>query len=223
MQAAMKNEMVATNSQYDDGFAVAEPVTGGLVQGKMLKFRDDAFLVGGDHLPEDVTQLTVVGMRTLWTRWEDEKPTHRITKSGESHPRRDELPDQDETLWPKGKDGLKSDPWRDGRHVTMIHDASASIFTFVTESVGGRIAVAELKDQIALRRRVRPGACPIVELTTAQMKTRFGDRLRPSFKVVAWHEPEASAAAPKLAPVETTNVKKDEITSAELLDDRIPF
>jgi hypothetical protein len=224
---------ITTHSQYDDGFDVAEPVTGGLIKGKLVRFKDDSFLINGtDHMPEDITELTCVGMTTLWTRWagEGKPPTHLVTSSGMSHPRRDELPDQDEALWPKGKDGLKGDPWADSRHVTMIHGASAQVFTFTTSTHGGRIAVSELKDAIALRRRVRPGACPVVTLGTATMKTRFGDRLRPSFKVVAWHEPEAfettampKPPAPKLAPVETASVKKDEITSAELLDDDIPF
>jgi hypothetical protein len=226
----MKNDVVNTNAQYDDGFDVAEPVTGGLVKGSLLKFKDDAFLINGsDHLPDDVTNFTVVGMLTMWVRWQDEKPTHRITQRGEVHPRRDELPDQDPAAWPKGKDGTKTDPWQDGRHVTLIHDASAQTFTFTTASVGGRIAVAELKDAIALRRRVRPGCCPIVELATKTMKTRFGDRLRPFFKIVGWHEGEVQPAV--MAPIPPTPREaakalasvSAEISSAEMLNDGIPF
>jgi hypothetical protein len=229
----MKNE-ITTNSQYDDGFDVSEPTTGGLVKGKLLKFRDESFLIGGnEHMPENVTQLIVVSMTTLWTRWagEGKPPTHLITRSGQSHPRRDELPDQDEALWPKGLDG-KADPWADTRHVTMIHDTSAQVYTFTTSTHGGRIAVSELKDAIALRRRVRPGSCPVVELTTAPMKTRFGERLRPAFKVVGWIEPEAQAPATPptpptfLSPAETLKVMREgpaALASAEQLSDQIPF
>jgi hypothetical protein len=222
----MSNEVTATNA-YGDGFDVAEPVNGNLIRGALLRFKDDAFLVGGvDHLPEDVTRFTVTSMTTLWTRWENEKPTHRVTLPGQQHPRRDELGDLDEKLWPKNKDGVRADPWNDTRHVTMVHDDSAAVFTFSTSTTGGRIGVAELKDAIALRRRVRPGCFPVVELDTKTMKTKYGDRLRPYFRIVGWHEPEVQAEAPAPAPrevVKTLAGVDAEISGADLMNDQIPF
>jgi hypothetical protein len=217
--------IVPTPNYDDDGFSVAEPTTGGLIKGSLLKFKDDAFLINGtDHLPDDVAQFTAISMLTLWTRWENDKPLHKITRAGEIHPQRDELGDLDAAHWPKNKNGERVDPWQDSRNVVLVHDASAATFTFTTASIGGRIAVAELKDAVALRRRVRPGACPIVELTTATMKTRFGERNRPSFKIVGWHEPDAQPAVVVRQPVSPTlRAMRAEPTSGELMSDDIPF
>jgi hypothetical protein len=227
----MSNEI--TVPQYEDGFDVSEPTTGSLVKGKMVKFRDDAWLINGEeHMPEDHVQFSVLSMLTLWTKWEGEKkqPIHVITRSGQAHPAREDMGDLDEALWPKGLDGGKSDPWQDSRNVTLLHADSAQVYTYLTASVGGRIAVSELKNAIMLRRRARPGCYPIVELTTAQMKTRFGDRLRPAFRIVGWHEGEASAPPappPKyLTPAEVMETLRKAApapTSGELLQDDIPF
>jgi hypothetical protein len=232
--SSMTNEVAI--SQYGDGFDVEEPVGTGLVRGSLLRFKDPDFLVNGsDHLPEDVTQFTVVSMTTCWTRWWNEQPTHVVTQPGQQHPRRDELGDLDEKLWQKGKDGTKTDPWADTRHLVLVHDGSAATFTFVTSTTGGRIAISELKDAIKLRRRARPRSYPIVALETMTMKTRFGDRLRPHFRIVDWHEGEepAPAAAPPTRPKppqamripasEIIGAVRGELTTAEVLDDDIPF
>jgi hypothetical protein len=221
----MTNEVAI---QYDsDGFDVMEPAGSGLVKGSLLRFKDDAYLIGGtDHMPEDITELTVVSMTTCWTRWWNEQPTHVVTQPGQQHPRRDELGDLDESLWQKGKDGTRCDPWADTRHLVLVHDASAATFTFVTSTTGGRIAISELKDAIKLRRRARPRSYPIVALETMTMKTRFGDRLRPHFKITGWHEPEAQAPAtppPYMAPVDVLKAIRGEPTSAEIMSDDIPF
>jgi hypothetical protein len=51
-------------------------------------------------------------------------------------------------------------------------------------------------------------------LATMTMKTKHGERLRPHFKIVGWHDPETQPApiAPKPAP-----------TAGELMSDSIPF
>src|SRR5262245_4315112 len=112
----MSNDLIP---QYDnDGFNVDEPTTGSTIKGSLLKFRDDKYLINGvDHLPDDAGPFTVVSMTTMWTRWEGDKPFHKITMPGTAHPRRDELPDQDPAAWPKNKDGVRADPWQDGRNI----------------------------------------------------------------------------------------------------------
>jgi hypothetical protein len=208
-------------SEFDDGFGVAEPGAGSLIQGKMVRFKDDSFLIGGtDHMPEDVKRLTVVSMLTLWTKWCDGKPTHVVTPTGQVHPQREEMGDLDQDEWEAGLDGRPSDPWRDSRHVVMVHDASAQVFTFVTATVGGRIAVSNLKSQIALYRRVHKHACPVIELGRADMKTKVGVKQRPDLRVVGWLDPTPEAvppASPKQLPPASA------LKSADVLNDRIPF
>jgi hypothetical protein len=214
--------------KFNDGFDVDEPTTGSTIKGLLLKFRDTDYLVNGvDHLEEDAGPFSVISMTTMWTRWEGDKPFHKVTQPGQPHPRRDELPDQDPAAWPKNKNNEKVDPWQDTRNIVMVDDKSATTYTFSGTSIGARIAVSELKDAIKLRRRARPGCFPIVELSTMKMKTRFGERLRPHFKVVGWHDPEVQAEAPAplkpLAPAAIKNVYRGEPTAGELMSDDIPF
>jgi hypothetical protein len=207
-------------SEFDDGFGVVETGSAGLLRGRRLKFKDNAYLIDGtDHLPEDIKQLTVVSMSTLWTRWEDGKPLHKVTPTGQTHPQREELGDLNQDEWEAGLDGRPADPWRDGRHVHLVHDKTAEQFTFVTETVGGRIAVSNLKSQISLYRRVHPHACPVVELGRADMKTKVGVKQRPAFKVVGWIDPQPAGepAAPKQLPPAAA------LSPGDVLNDRIPF
>jgi hypothetical protein len=60
--------------------------------------------------------------------------------------------------------------------------------------MGGRTAIGDLADQIANMRFAHPRAVPVVELGNAQMKTKFGVKLRPLLKVLGWRNLEARPA-----------------------------
>jgi hypothetical protein len=222
----MSNELAAYGD--DDGFGVTETTSTTAVKGTLVKFRDGNYLINGvDHLPDDAGPFTVASVLTMWTRWEGDRPFHRITRTGEQHPRRDELPDQDPALWPKNKDNVKTDPWQDGRATVLIDDKTATTYTLAGASIGMRIAVSELKDAVKLRRRARPNCFPIVELESRTMPTRFGDRPRPHLRVVGWHEGEGMPAPPPLPatriPAAEFMTRRAEPTSAEIIGDDIPF
>jgi hypothetical protein len=50
------------------------------------------------------------------------------------------------------------------------------------------MAVGELREQVRCMRMLRgdQSIVPVVELSGAPMKTRFGGKIRPAFNVVAW-------------------------------------
>jgi len=213
---AMKNAPAIIPAAADDGFGVVEPATSSsLIRGKVLRFKDDNYIADKTDIVELGTKLTAVAMTTCWVKWDAEGKAieTRVTASGETHPYRAALDSNDPKEWPDGLDGKPNDPWKDTRHVYLI-GPQAEQYTFVTATIGGLRAVAELKDQIALYRRVHPGACPVVELAVADMPTKFGPKSRPSFKVVGWIDPQANGAAPKSLP--TT------LSAGELLNDEIP-
>jgi len=62
-----------------------------------------------------------------------------------------------------------------------------------------------------------PDAVPLVELGAAPMKTKFGNKSKPTLKVVGWQTTEASVVIeqPKLPPI-----AKDRSSD---MDDDIPF
>jgi hypothetical protein len=192
----------AKTSYDDDGFAVQDRDGGSLISGKMLKFTDGKFFVDKVEQVPIGTKLAAVAMITAWVHWKDGKPVeHRVTLAGEKHPEREELPDQDESLWPNGLNGEPEEPWKDTRYLHLVNQETGADFTFVTDSFGGRRGVSELRRQIANVRGVRPNAMPIVELASVSMKTKFGIKPRPEFKVIDWRKGMApEQAAPKLPP-----------------------
>jgi hypothetical protein len=170
-----------------DGFAVQENAGTSMIVGKMLKFLDGRFVADKTEPLPPTTELVAVAVVTAWVHWEDGKPVeHRITRPGQSHPYRTDLPDQDETTWQPGLNDEPADPWRDTRYLHLICPDTGQDFTYVTDSHGGRRAVGDLKQQIANVRMAHPRAVPIVQLTTTMMKTRYGQKARPDFKVVGW-------------------------------------
>ena len=87
-----------------DGFAVAETAGSSTIIGKMLKFNDSRYIADKTETLPEGTTLVAGSVITAWVHWEDKRPIdHRVTHVGQSHPLRDELPE----------DGMATRPqWR---------------------------------------------------------------------------------------------------------------
>jgi hypothetical protein len=172
----------------DDGFDVPENNSGGFIKGGILKFNNNVYTADKSEVLPIGTELVVIGVKTVWVKWGPEKPLdHRETLKGMSHPMRDELPDQDEGLWPPGLDDKPADPWRDTRYLYQIDPKTGANYTFITDTKGGHIAVGELKQQISTVRKAHPGAMPVVKLALGTMKTKkYGNKPRPKFEIIGW-------------------------------------
>jgi hypothetical protein len=218
-----------------DGFAVPEnSSSGSMIVGRMLKFNNDAEYVFNktEKLPAETT-LVAVGVITAWVGWVGNKPAeHRITQEGQIHPDREDLPDQDQDLWPPGLNGEPSDPQRDTRYLHLVDPQTGMDFTFVTDTFGGRRAVSDLKNQIRNVRSAHPAALPILQLGSTTMSTKFGVRQRPEFKVVGWTGRQASQEVAPPLQVEQQKPaprRQDDPISIGLpvknsdMDDSIPF
>ncbi len=88
--------------------------------------------------------------------------------------------------------------------------------------------MTNLKDAVKLRQWLTgSGDLPIVKLSNAPMKTKFGKKLRPDFKIVAWRSfgggptQVEGGGAPQIkdASAKPTAARSTE----ELLNDEIPF
>jgi hypothetical protein len=181
-----------------DGFSVPERSGSNLIRGIIIKFRDSTYLANKteelQQAPHGPT-FVALGACTAWVRWKNNKPVeHRITQPGQAHPWREDLGDDDQTEWERGLGGLPSDPWRDTRYLYLLNPRTGKAYTFVTDSVGGRMAVGELKDAIMTVRQAQPGALPVVQLATSSMKTKYGIKPRPDFKIVDWRSGTSSPA-----------------------------
>jgi hypothetical protein len=206
-----ESKVTSVNDQAD-GFSVAEKGGNGMIVGKMLKFGTDGkYTVDKlDILPNN-THLVAIDVNTVWLKWHDGKPMeHRITHPGQLHPDRADLPDQDKATWEVGINGELTDPWKDTRYLRLIDPRTGQDYTFVTDTYGGRKAVGDLKSQISNVRFAYPGAVPVVQLGSTTMKTAFGPKPRPEFKVVGWRNKGGAAVqltdgSPKKPPEVTPN------------------
>ncbi len=144
--------------QGDDGFSVPENSSGQFIRGQMVKYNDGSYIVDKtEPLPDE--PLVAIDVTTVWVNWEGGKPVeHRVTAAGQIHPQRDELPDQDDSLWSPGVDGNPADPWKDTRYLHLVNPRTGAEYTFVTDSYGGRRGVGNLKSKIMNVRMACPGA-----------------------------------------------------------------
>jgi hypothetical protein len=212
----MTNNLATTG----DGFDVPEPGGGGLIVGQLLKFNNGAYFANKTEVVPLGTTLVVVAVTTLWIKWENGRPAeHRVTRPGQAHPVRDDLPDQDQAEWKPGFKDQLADPWKDSRYLHLVDPQTGADYTFVTDSYGGRKAIGELKSQITNVRFAHPGAVPTVRLASTMMPTDYGPKPRPSFKVIGWKNMSGSA----------TSVEQKQITAPAAAkkradyDDEIPF
>jgi hypothetical protein len=194
LNSSREINMRTTNTQTD-GFSVAEKSGSNLIIGKMVKFTiDGKYRVDKADILPDNTRMVAIDVTTAWVRWDEEKPSeHRTTQPGQIHPERADLPDQNEAAWQRGLNGDPTDPWRDTRYLRLIDPRTGQDYTFVTDTFGGRKAVGELKSQISNVRFAYAGAVPLVQLGGTMMKTAFGLKPRPEFKVVGWRNKNTAA------------------------------
>jgi hypothetical protein len=88
--------------------------------------------------------------------------------------------------WVKKLDGkgLKG-PWEAQLVVHLIDDSTMDRFWYPTSTVGGKIAIRDLKQKIAWMRRLRgQNVYPVVLLRNTYMSTGYGGRQRPHFIIV---------------------------------------
>lgn len=170
-----------------DGFSVTEPGSSNFIIGKMLKYIDRVYVVEKtEELPKD-SLLVAINVVTAWVEWRNGKPVaYRVTEPGQLHPDREDLGDRDEATWELGLDGQPADPWHDTRYLHLIDPLTGRDYTFITDTVGGRLAIGDLKRQIGNVRHARPGAVPLVKPGSTTMRTNYGPRPRPDFIVVEW-------------------------------------
>ena len=215
---------MAENSQFVDGFSVAEKAGNSAIFGKMLKFTiDGKYKVDKTNYLPNNTTLVAIDVVTAWVKWQDGKPIeHRVTQPGQVHPDRADLPDRDESTWEPGINGQPADPWRDTRYLRLIDPRTGQDYTFVTDTYGGRKVVGDLKSQISNVRFACPGAVPLVQLGSTMMKTAFGLKPRPEFKVVGWRDNNNSGALQLTHGPQNKGGDQNPIEIEPPFDDEIP-
>ena len=113
-------------------------------------------------------------------------------------PPRETLGDLDRAAWTNGLSGQPEDPWKHQMMLVLRRLATHELFTFVTVSTTGRLAVGKLLGHYDQLRTSHPDHYPVVRLKPSGFQhkdDRIGWVPTPGFLVVG-RVPKSSAAIP---------------------------
>jgi hypothetical protein len=217
-----------------EGTETEGPGPGRVIQGTKIAFTNEATWVMRDKekIPPEHEFLAVDIARVV-QKWKDGQPveTH-ILAPNEKVPnikaRNEACP---KTEWREYRGNLQG-PWQFQYVVYLLDPTTLDRFSYPTGTIGGTIAVHDLRDKTLWMRKFRGGqVCSVVTLSDTFMPTLHGGRQRPHFIIKRWMafgtEKPALAAAPSEAeppkaeplPGVTTVA---EPTLAEQMNDEIP-
>jgi hypothetical protein len=130
-------------------------------------------------------------MELGFVRWADGKPTDRkvgLVADGFVPPRKDDLPDRDESTWEIQDDGTRRDPWAFQMSVPVTRlDAGGETYQFTAGSKGGLRCLSALTRAFGKRVADKKPGLPIVELQSDSYKhQRYGKIYFPVMHVVGW-------------------------------------
>jgi hypothetical protein len=173
---------------WDDGVEGDDrPESAGVIRGVLIKFTNEGEWTtrDGDQLPADL-ELAAVDVVRVVQKWQDQQPVETIIlQANQKFPDIEKMnAETPQEEWVEGPDGQMRGPWQ-GQHILYLLDLKTmDRFTFPTGTVGGRIAVRELRDKLMWMRRYRgANVYATIKLAKAWMNTRFGGRHRPHFQI----------------------------------------
>lgn len=220
-----RNLPVDYEENTDDGYTPVE-TSDRTVVGNLIKYTSDNGWTESGLPVESNKKLAAVAVNKVLQRWQEERVIETIAQKP--------LPDTDEmnaaiphSEWEEGPDGKPRPPWQLAHVVYLLDIETCEKITFVSASIGAKIAVRALQDRVAWMRKLRGAdVVPQVELSFKPMSTRFGMRKRPDFKIVRWLNLKAGAGASppslrQLPPTELNEVTPP--TTAEEMNDALPF
>jgi len=151
----------------------------------------------GLELPSPVIAL---GTRRGVRRWKD----HVIVDEIVDLP----LPDVDvlneaipESEWEDGPDGKPQRPYSVWHAAYLLNPVDAVVYSYLNNTVGASIAVGRLDSSMRWMQAMRGGSVfPLVKLTDAPLRTRFGMKRRPHFEILEWRELGGASLKSQPAP-----------------------
>ena len=175
---------------YEDGVEGADQSqSDSIIRGSLVKFTNEAewALRDGEAMP--AVELVAVDIIRLTQRWKDGRPMERrILEAGEKFPDVEAMNDAiPKSEWNEGPDGKPQGPWQNEYILYLLNLETMDRYSFPTNTVGGGIAVRDLRDKTMWVRKIRGAHLyPVVALSDTFMKTRWGGRQRPHFEIKSW-------------------------------------
>jgi hypothetical protein len=203
-----------------DGFDVAaQDMTASPIRGVNVKFKDGDYYSFADMIDVDDRTFVVLDRREGWQFLKKDCPPEYLMRApGEPRPPQ---PHVDKAAWPLNLNGQPDHPWKLTHYLYLLHAATGEVSTFWTNTIGGRIAIDALNDQVTFMRRMRPGAHPVVQLRSKPMPTSYGGtKPRPHFELVGWKQADGAVEQAQIAGP-TADVEP--VSSEEVFNDKIGF
>jgi hypothetical protein len=153
-----------------------------------LRFKEGEYLSGEDKvaLGRECVAYPLDWTRG-WVKWEDKAIVEqRMVRVADDVklPAREDLGDDDESLWEEGKD-----PWVFQNILPMDDLETGEYMIFVTSSIGGKIAIETLCNSVGRAYKAgRQFGLPVIKLDTKPFPTKFGTKPRPHFPIVRWQD-----------------------------------
>jgi hypothetical protein len=177
---------------YTDEVDGQETKKGGLFRGTRIKFsKTSEWEINGEVVPPE-TRLIMIDVARIVTRWAYDESGKKMPAETIVLDHGERFPDTrawNEALprseWVKGFNGQEG-PWKPQQIVYFLDPKSMKQYHWVDWTTGGGIAIREAIGATEEMRKFRPGAAPIVELSTTFMPTRFEGRQRPEFVIHSW-------------------------------------
>jgi hypothetical protein len=174
---------------------------------RLLKFVDGHFVTReGEEIGPD-KELIVLGLKKVVQKFVGRKLLDTIiVPDGESVPNLKEMNDAaPREEWGVDLNNNPVGPYTLVLVLKLINGLTLDRFAFITNSVGGSIAIGDLSDKTRIMRRFRaPNVSAVVSLGVTTFRTTFGPKKRPDFRIVRWTRlspdvlpgPDRSIAAP---------------------------
>jgi hypothetical protein len=209
--AIVPTNPAAPQQQIRDGFDVPDdPGENGTLIGAIEKYTKGDWTTAGAPADSKRRLLAVDTLHCL-RRWQDKRVIQEI--HDRPLPKVDDLnkaiPENEWEIDPNS--GEPRPPW-EHTHVVYLWDLdTGKKSTFLSSTVGGAIAVSDLKEQVRSMRRLRGELIyPQVELGSLSMKTKHGMGKKPDFKIVGWLNLNEMAPIAQIATEATPDDSDDD-------------
>jgi hypothetical protein len=188
------NETPKRNEVESDGLDTFSPEQIGRKSGafggaRLLKFVDGHFVTReGEEIGPD-KELVVLGLNKVVQKFVGRKLLDTIiVPDGENVPNLKEMNDAaPREEWGVDLNNNPVGPYTLVLVLKLINGLTLDRFAFITNSVGGSIAIGDLSDKTRIMRRFRgPNVSPVVSLGVTTFRTNFGPKKRPDFRIVRW-------------------------------------
>jgi hypothetical protein len=194
-----------------DGFADRGETEDRLIKGTLLRFPNGGW-AARDGLPAPASPLLATTLLTVAQHWQGKVPIQTIIKGKGDWPDIARLNEQiPQGEWELDVTGQPRAPWQVQRIVYLVKEETCERFTFASGTAGAHICCNDLRDRVADKRFLTGDETilPVVELSSKPMRTKYGVKARPDFKIVSWRGRDPMPLPPP--------------TAAKILDDEIPF